>query len=49
MRYLALETLTRLALLPDVNEAVVAHQPAITASLRVRGRPQGPKCCDWGA
>jgi hypothetical protein len=35
IRYLALETLTRLALIPDVNEAILSHQATVTANLKV--------------
>jgi hypothetical protein len=35
VRYLSLETLSRLALVPDVLEAIRHHQPTVVASLRV--------------
>jgi len=35
-KYLALETLARLALIPEILEAIRVHQPTITASLKVR-------------
>ncbi|KAF5828063.1 armadillo-type protein [Dunaliella salina] len=34
-KYLALETLARLALIPEILEAIRGHQPTITASLKV--------------